>query len=184
MGAGLGRREQHVDRQSERRTQVLCQDFATTICEGPHQIAWREKQEHSRISPSGIVAVLTNGAFFPKHPGDRGPFFIFVGLLPTAVLVALLQSAITTLPFAVAGGYVIDRLPGQRVMLYLGTAIAAVAVVVGAVQVLAQSLFGVDASRGYLPFLLGILGWAVGLWASGFPRLVMASRPLPARESQ
>jgi hypothetical protein len=125
-----------------------------------------------------------NGAFFPKHPGDRGPFFIFVGLLPTAVLVALLQSAITTLPFAVAGGYVIDRLPGQRVMLYLGTAIAAVAVVVGAVQVLAQSLFGVDASRGYLPFLLGILGWAVGLWASGFPRLVMASRPLPARESQ
>jgi hypothetical protein len=126
---------------------------------------------------------VANGAFFPQSPGDRGPMFMFIAVLAAAVLVALLQSAITTLPFAVAGGYVIDRLPGRRVMLYIGAALAVAAVVVGAVQIPVQLAFGVDASRGYLPYLLGILGWAVGLWASGFPGIVMASRPVPARET-
>lgn len=154
-----------------------------------HAVAWPSVWAGAIMAyGSALVLVFNlfdaNDAFVPKSQGDRGPVFVFIAVPAFAVLVALLQSAITTLPFAAAGGYAIDRLPGRHVMLYVGAALAGVAIVIGAVQILIQSAFGIDASKAYLPFLLGILGWTVGLWASGFPRLVMKSRPAPARENQ
>ena len=108
---------------------------------------------------------------------SRGVFLLFSPII--AILAAFLMSAVTTLPFAAAGGYVIDRLPGRPVMLTLGAALLGVAGAEAMVFSAAAWLIGLDlASIGHWwPLLLGTAGWAIGLWASGFPRLVSAGRP-------
>jgi hypothetical protein len=113
-----------------------------------------------------------------------------------AIIAALLLSAITTFPFALAGGYAIDRFSGWRVMIYLGLALVGVAVAEAAVLTAFGWLVGLGADVGsagaeqarsarptvfaefgfWLPMLLSTVGWTAGLWVSGFPRLVTAGR--------
>jgi hypothetical protein len=112
----------------------------------------------------------------PGKGNPGGPAALAV--VPLSVLIALALSAVVTLPFAMAGGYVIDRLPGPHVMYYLGGTLFAVGIIVAVVLTPLAWLMGLGAATlRYSTFVGATVGWAIGLWASGFPRLVTGSRP-------
>jgi hypothetical protein len=86
---------------------------------------------------------------------------------------------------------VIDRFSGWLVMLYLGAVLLGVAVAEAAVLTGVARLIGPDQLTSpdvsvpavvgfWRPLLFSTAGWVIGLWASGFPRLVMAGRPATA----
>lgn len=130
-----------------------------------------------------LLGVLTFGLaqFTPGAGSSAGQqqsaWFLFFSPI-IAIFAALLLSAFTTMPFAVAGGYIIDRMPGRSGMGHLAAALLAIALAEAAILAAVGWLFGADLSDigNWQPLLLGTAGWALGLLVSGFPRLVSAGR--------
>lgn len=90
-----------------------------------------------------------------------------------AVLPALLLGAMTTLGHSLAGGFVIDRFPRRHTMIMLAAALALTAAVQGAITLAVMVLMGFSAGNIHFATFIGsIIGWLVGLYASGFPRLL------------
>ena len=90
-----------------------------------------------------------------------------------AVLPALLLGAMTTLGHSLAGGFVIDRFPHRHTMTMLAATLALTAAVQGAITLSVMVLMGFSAGNiRFTTFIGSIIGWLVGLYASGFPRLL------------
>jgi hypothetical protein len=125
----------------------------------------------------GIAFISTAALSLVPDDGEAGlSFFAFLLLLiapVTAIPVALLISAVTTLLPALVVAYAIERFRNGPVMLYVAGGLLAV----GIAPTIALALYSLIAEAPFtadqfLPFLLGTAGWIVGLWSSGFPRLL------------
>jgi hypothetical protein len=93
-----------------------------------------------------------------------------------AIGLALLFSAATTYLPAVATAYVIARRTGSA-MIYIAAALIGVAILQGLMYAAFIVLAGFPAENIRIgSFAGGVAGWIVGLWASGFPRLLTERR--------
>lgn len=129
-----------------------------------------------------IVVIYAQGEFdaalLRKNQSDmRYVGFMFLFSPVVAILPAYVLGALTTLVYSVAGGFAIDRFKGKYAMLYIAAALLIAAVAQLAVLVSLAWLigFGLDKIR-FGTFIGGIVGWMVGLWASGFPKLLTTAR--------
>ena len=118
-----------------------------------------------------------------------------------AIFLAYLMAAVTTTLYAWLGAYAIDKAAGRHTMIAVAAAILLAAIVhqLVATVPLLLLLGGYSVSPGgetpdFLSLLIDwsfvghVLGWIVGLWASGFPGLVKTSSsvrsgpaPVPGR---
>jgi hypothetical protein len=110
-------------------------------------------------------------------------YSLFLAFSPViAVVVAVLLSAITTWPFAAAGGHVIDRLPAgpqmPNPMPHVAYALVGAAIVEAAVFAAFDWMVGFQSTgvSFWWPLTMSSAGWACGLFVSGFPQLVRANR--------
>ncbi|HEY1503172.1 MAG TPA: hypothetical protein VGF92_02670 [Stellaceae bacterium] len=88
---------------------------------------------------------------------------------------ALLQAALICGAYAVLGGYVIERYQSAQVMRNLSIAIIVGAIVPQIVSIIYEGIIG-EPPNYYFHFTQAI-GWVLGLWASGFPRLLRTRTP-------
>ncbi len=122
-----------------------------------------------------ISLLLTVIDFTPSRGSYNGPgnaLLLFFSPV-IAILPALLLGAMTTLGHSLAGGFVIDRFPRRHTMAMLAAALALMAVAQGAMTLAIMVLMGFSAGNiRFATFIGSIIGWLVGLYASGFPRLL------------
>jgi hypothetical protein len=129
-----------------------------------------------------IVVMLVQGEFddamLRKSQADMrnaGMLLFFSPVL--AILPAFVLSVLTTLAYCVAGGFAIDHFTGRYTMLYVAAALLIAAVAQQAVLLPLAWLLGFELDKlRFATFIGGILGWVIGLWASGFPKLLTIGR--------
>ena len=127
-----------------------------------------------------MITVMLTSSLIPTEPGasynpGAGAMFIFSPVF--AIGLALLFSAVTTYASAVAMAHVIGRQVGSMAMVYIAGALIGVA----ALQAVAYTIFLLLNGTPFENIRFGsfagaVVGWIVGLWASGFPKLLTERR--------
>ena len=115
--------------------------------------------------------------------GRGGEEFVFVAVFMSAgITLATMAGAVAATFHAVLGGHVIQRYPARQAIALLPAALLLATALQIALMLVAATIAGID--LGSLGFGLGLaaaLGWAAGLWAAGFARVVSEgamARPL------
>jgi hypothetical protein len=124
---------------------------------------------------AGLLVVFAYFIDFSYTPGQdkKQDLFFFFFSPAVAMFPALAIGALTTLVHAVAGATAIDLFPRKYTMVFIPVALVIAATIQVIVITQAQGL-GLLGNIGllYPTFIGSIIGWIVGLWASGFPRLL------------
>jgi hypothetical protein len=113
--------------------------------------------------------------------GDQRAAGFFLFFSPVAAIIpAVALGALTTLAYSFLGGLAIDRYRGRHAMVAIAAALVVAAILQLGITTGIAYLLGYGPERlRFLTFACGIVGWLVGLWASGFPRLLTDDRPKP-----
>jgi hypothetical protein len=122
-----------------------------------------------------VVLSYMSGDLLDYTPGkDTRPALLLFFLSPViAILPALVIGAVTTLIYSVGGATAIDRFPRKYTMFFIAAALLVAAAIHAIIVAHVLGFLGFAlANIGYTTFIGSIIGWLVGLWASGFPRLL------------
>jgi hypothetical protein len=123
-----------------------------------------------------VVLSYVSGDLLDYTPGkDTRPALLFFFLSPViAILPALVIGAVTTLIYSVGGAIAIDRFSRKSTMFFIAVTLLIAATIHALIATYVLGFLGFSlANIRYITFLGSIVGWLVGLWASGFPRLLM-----------